>query len=106
MAGGNIQPAGQVVLEDVIRNGRRGRIPVTQQHRYPVTRKYFRSGPRKPFTEKSGIIADDQALVVDFLLFQNVDDGLRDDSNVLKRKVFPQNGSPPRGPKGHVSHAV
>ena len=95
MTGGNIHPAGQVVLEDVVRNGRSGCFPITQQHRHAVARKHFSRGLRKFFTKKPGIIADDQASVPDLFLFQDVDDGLTDHSDVLKRKVFPQNGSPP-----------
>ena len=95
MTGGNIQPAGQVAFEDMVRNGRSGCFPVTQQHRYAVTRKHFNRGSRKFFTKKPGIIADDEASVTDLFLFQDVDDGLTDDSDVLERKIFPQNSSPP-----------
>ena len=95
VAGGNIQPAGQVLLEHVVRNGRSGCFPVTQQHRHAVARKHFRRGSRKLFAKKPGVIADDQASGPDLFLFQDVDDGLSDDADALKRKVFSQNGAPP-----------
>ena len=95
MAGGNIQPAGQVVLEDVVRNRRSGGFPITQHHRHAMPCKHFRRDPGKSFTQKSGIIANNQAPLIDLLLSQDVGDGLTDDSNVLIRKIFPQNGSPP-----------
>ena len=57
--------------------------------------KHLSRDSSKFFTKKPGIVADNQAAVSDFFLFQDVDDGLSDDADALKRKVFSQNGAPP-----------
>jgi len=47
------------------------------------------------FTQKTGIVSDQNALLCDFLLSKVLGDALTNDSDISDRKLVPQNGSPP-----------